>query len=133
MPTKGYKLTEEHKRKIGLARMGKSSGMKGRKKAKDAYSFLTGNKNPNWKGGKSKLYTYKHICDIKWRLWRSKVFGRDNWTCQTCGKRSQSGEPVYLEAHHIKSWTNYPELRYEVDNGITLCRECHLLTRKNNG
>jgi len=70
-----------------------------------------------------------------WRYyeWRSKVFERDNWTCQTCGARSKAGEPVYLEAHHIKSWAKYPELRYKLDNGVTLCLECHKLTDNYKG
>lgn len=32
---------------------------------------------------------------------------------------------IRLEAHHIKSWKNYPKLRYKVSNGKTLCYECH--------
>jgi len=74
---------------------------------------------------------YLHTASTrKYKEWRTKVFTRDNWTCQNCGKRSKAGEPVYLEAHHIKSWAKYPELRYKVDNGITLCRECHKLIHK---
>ena len=102
---KGKKLSETTKRKISLSRGGSGT------------SCLTNKR-------------YYHLKDWKYKNWRSLVFERDNWTCQTCGKRSQSGEPIYLEPHHIKGWTKYPELRYEVENGITLCLECHKLTRK---
>jgi len=52
--------------------------------------------------------------------WRSKIYERDDYTCQSCFKRG-----VRLHAHHIKSWANYPRLRYNINNGITLCVFCH--------
>ena len=52
--------------------------------------------------------------------WRSKVFERDNFTCQVCGKVGGT-----LNAHHIKPFKDYPQLRFKVSNGITLCQECH--------
>jgi 5-methylcytosine-specific restriction endonuclease McrA len=59
--------------------------------------------------------------------WRKDVFRRDDYTCQECGIRNQKGlgVTVRLEAHHIKSWKEYPELRYDINNGITLCKSCH--------
>jgi 5-methylcytosine-specific restriction endonuclease McrA len=58
---------------------------------------------------------------IEYRLWREAVFARDNWTCQKCGKRG-NGE---LHAHHIKSFAKHKELRTSIENGITLCVDCH--------
>jgi 5-methylcytosine-specific restriction endonuclease McrA len=73
---------------------------------------------------------YYHILDKKYKEWRSKVFARDNWTCQTCSGKSEIGKPIYIEPHHIKGWAKYPKLRYELSNGVTLCKECHKLTHK---
>ncbi|WP_188017198.1 HNH endonuclease [Lentilactobacillus buchneri] len=53
------------------------------------------------------------------RRWRNKVLKRDSYTCQHCGSTSD------LTAHHISYWSNDPVNRINVDNGITLCRECH--------
>ena len=61
--------------------------------------------------------------EYRYIRWRKEIFERDSFTCQICRKVG-----VYLESHHIKSWKNYPELRYVLDNGITLCRECHSKT-----
>ena len=81
--------------------------------------FKKGILHPNWKGGKSKR---KHPFDKRYKKWRIAVFARDNFTCLIC--RKVGG---YLEAHHIKSWADYSRLRYKINNGITLCRECHKL------
>lgn len=56
----------------------------------------------------------------EYRLWRKAVFMRDGFTCQICGSHG-----VMLNAHHIKSYAAYPELRFDISNGITLCEVCH--------
>lgn len=57
--------------------------------------------------------------DPKYKAWRNKVFGRDRFACRWCGGKGK------LEAHHIKKWASYPNLRYILANGITLCKSCH--------
>lgn len=57
-------------------------------------------------------------------IWRKAVFERDDYTCQMCGVRGS-----YLEADHIKPWAYYPELRFELTNGRTLCKGCHNTTK----
>ena len=57
--------------------------------------------------------------------WRNKIFERDNYMCQLCGAKSGNGYAVILNAHHIKGWGDFPELRRELFNGVTLCRSCH--------
>jgi 5-methylcytosine-specific restriction endonuclease McrA len=56
--------------------------------------------------------------------WRVAIFERDNYTCGSCGERGG-----YLEADHIKPWAYFPDLRFELSNGRTLCRSCHGLTK----
>lgn len=94
-----------------------------------------GKNNPHWKDGISPE-NVRIRASIECRLWRETVFARDNWTCQgenhppNLPRRNGEGKKVYLEAHHIKSFAKYPELRFAIDNGLTLCRDCHILTRK---
>lgn len=57
--------------------------------------------------------------------WRTAVFERDDYTCVKCGHRG--GE---LNAHHIKPFAKYPDHRLDIDNGVTLCKECHKLVHK---
>ena len=51
---------------------------------------------------------------------QKEVFERDDYTCQICGERGG-----YLHVDHIKSWADYPELRFKTDNCRTLCMACH--------
>ena len=55
------------------------------------------------------------------REWRLAVFERDDWTCQECGVRGG----VVLNVDHIKPFAYFPELRFDVDNGRTLCEPRH--------
>ena len=70
-------------------------------------------------------FSENKIVDVKIiKKWRMNIFLRDNFTCQFCGARG-----IYLEAHHVKSWAQYPKLRFVEENGITLCKDCHELTK----
>lgn len=61
---------------------------------------------------------YRH--SKQYQEWRSQVFERDNFKCQVCGQVGGK-----LNAHHIKTFKDYPDLRFELSNGITLCEKCH--------
>jgi hypothetical protein len=68
----------------------------------------------------------KIYAGAKWRInlpeykeWRNAVFKRDRYKCHKCG--SKKG----IQAHHIKGWAKHPESRFDVDNGVTLCIDCH--------
>lgn len=90
-------------------------------------TFNRGQNNSMWKGGITPIN--KIIRTSKeYKLWRKSVFERDNYTCVWCGARSQKENPVVLHADHIKPFAYYPELRFAIDNGRTLCKECHMKT-----
>ena len=89
--------------------------------------FKSGEANLNWKGGirNTRRQRLKRIrMSDKYKLWRFKIFKRDNFTCQECGK-VRGG---VIEAHHKKSFTYFPRLRFRLSNGITLCQSCHKKT-----
>jgi hypothetical protein len=99
----------------------------GKKLSKEHLQKITGVNANNWQGGKAtEAQIIRHRRE--YREWRKAVYERDNYTCQECHARSAKGVPVILNAHHIKPFSRYPELVYSVDNGVTLCRSCHLLT-----
>lgn len=80
--------------------------------------------NPNWRGGITPIHSKLRKTE-ELKEWRQKVFERDNWTCQKCGARSKANEYIRIEAHHIKPFAAFPELRLVIDNGLTLCKRCH--------
>ena len=57
--------------------------------------------------------------DKQYKKFRTKVIEKARGKCQRCGKRRK------LYSHHIKKWSNYPELRYDPNNGVGLCYKCH--------
>lgn len=56
----------------------------------------------------------------EYKDWRRLVFKRDDYTCQCCGMRSGQ-----LNAHHVLDYKNHEDKRLDIDNGITLCVNCH--------
>lgn len=117
---------------------GKHLSEKARQAIKSARTGQYGDKSNNWKGGISTISRLVRNMP-EYFIWRSRVFERDNWTCQTCRKRG-----VYLEAHHNEELNkllkyfnikNIDEARrckeiWDIDNGVTLCSSCHNLTKK---
>lgn len=69
--------------------------------------------HPRWKGGVSHGGT-------DYVNWAKSVYRRDEWRCQMCKSKGKK-----LHAHHIYTYASFPEKRLELDNGITLCFECH--------
>lgn len=87
--------------------------------------YFTGENNPRWKGGVyPEQLRIRHSPEMK--QWSRDILKRDNYTCVKCGRKRKVGDRVVLEADHIKPFAEYPELRFDLNNGRTLCRECHL-------
>lgn len=138
----GKKLSEEHKRKIAdahsgvkyktmseegrrnlsVAHMGQKSWNRGLTKESGVKGIRWGSQINTWKGG----ITPKHEKirrSLRYIEWRKSILERDDYTCQFCDKRGGN-----LNADHIKPFAYFPELRFAMDNGRTLCKPCHLKT-----
>lgn len=100
---KGHKRndSEECRQKMSLSAIGKRIGPA----------------NPNWRGGIQTRHPERGRYRAK--MWAKAVKDRDGWACTKCGSTDN------LHAHHKKRWRDYPDLRYDLDNGITLCHPCH--------
>jgi len=95
------------------------------KRCRKCYGLsIRGDSHPRWNNGistENQLFRQTQ----EYKTWRRSVFVRDNYTCQLCSARSAKGFSVKLNADHIKPFSEYPELRLNIDNGRTLCEECH--------
>jgi len=96
----------------------KKYGVDSHMKTDEYRNMFRGENSPVWKGG---------MHDIRWdrlqpqyKEWRNGIFGNNNYICQKCFEHSEN-----LEAHHIFNWNDNPEKRYDLENGITFCRNCH--------
>lgn len=86
-----------------------------------AKNRMIGENSPRWNSDltdEERLYKRN---SYEYNLWRMSVFYRDNYSCRCCGD-SKGGN---LIAHHIDNFSENKDLRLELDNGVTLCKECH--------
>lgn len=139
---KGFRHTDETKRKVSLASKRQDHSWKlGLKRSEQSckkqgetlhknwqegkYIKLNrakGEHHWNWKGGINPVNdTIRKSTEMK--LVKRACFERDSFTCQECNQIG--GE---LSAHHIKPFSLFPELRFALDNLVTLCKSCHLKT-----
>jgi hypothetical protein len=116
---------KDNAKKLSKNRLGKGNPMFGKKSWNSGiYGVIKhpenqGEKCKFWKGGISRE-KYKLRRSPEWKKWRESVFKRDNWTCQKCKTRG-----LKLEPHHIKLFSYFEKDRFDVNNGITLCKKCH--------
>ena len=114
---KGHTVSNELRLKISKSRTGCVGYWRNKKRPN-----LSDDKSHFWKGGLTNTHS-KIRNSLEYRLWRKSVFERDNYTCVWCNKKG-----VELQADHIKPFSLFPELRFAIDNGRTLCKECHKTT-----
>lgn len=132
----GHPVSQKTKDKIGKANSGKVGWMKGKHWSKEYRRKMSecrrGEKNHLWRGGITSINkTIRR--GIEWKLWRESIFVRDNFTCLKCHIHSGWGYRLILHPHHIKNFSNFPELRFAIDNGITFCEKCHKEFHKEYG
>lgn len=111
----GRHHSEETKQKISKIKKGKP------------LLKIRGSNHWLWKGGNSSERK-KIITSLEYTKWRRSVFERDDYTCVWCGARNGNGKYIALQADHIKPFCDYPDLRFNLDNGRTLCVPCHRKT-----
>jgi 5-methylcytosine-specific restriction endonuclease McrA len=117
--SRGRRLSDETKRKISEAGKGKRHSEESKiKMSKTRTGKYRGVNSPNWQGG---VTSDVHLirASLECRRWQKLIKKRDRYHCQYCGTLKD------LQIHHIKGFTAFPELRFDVNNGITLCKKCH--------
>lgn len=126
-----YRPSEETKEKLRQARAKQIFGPTWRIRKSETAKRLGirppvyfGSDHPTWKGGHSRNKYGGNIC----ARWRKSVFERDDYRCVQCRARCGEGKKVILQADHIKPWSLYPDLRFDINNGRTLCVSCHRRT-----
>lgn len=118
-PTFGKKWKVRDTSKMSLARIKVWSKSEDRKKQQS--NRMSGSNNPKWIENRLLLAKRQERNDMAYKEWRRQVWLRDNFKCKIANQDCRGR----LEAHHILGWTEHPELRYEVNNGITLCHAHH--------
>lgn len=84
---------------------------------------VSGENSPKYNKDLSDEYRVKRRISPEVSKWRQAVIKRDNCTCQVCTITINDSKIV---AHHIFSYIDNPDIRFDVSNGITLCVRCHI-------
>lgn len=116
----GSKRTPEQRRRLVDAHVGQVAWNKG----KDLI-HLRGENHPRWKGGNKNPYRTEYVraqATSRWAEWRKSVYERDGYKCLDCGYGQ------HLEPHHIIPVRSDRSKLFDTNNGITLCRPCHMKT-----
>ena len=123
----GTKLSESHKEALRQGRLSTPHSpetklkMSLMKKGKPV-PWATGKNHWRWIADRTQIKTGdRFLNDPLQKGWRKAVKDRDSWSCRIADNNCDGR----LEAHHILTWKEYPELRYEINNGITLCQFHH--------
>ncbi len=144
---KGNIISEDTRKKMSKANKGRivSEETKQKRRGKNNYFYgkrYCGIDNHNWKGGITPLIGSVRG-SFKYRQWRDDVFTRDSFTCQECGDNKGGN----LNAHHKISFVSILQ-KYEIttfkealkceelwniNNGVTLCEDCHTIIHKRRG
>jgi hypothetical protein len=119
---RGKPFSEEHKIKLRVPHIVvKKYKHKLTQGYQRGHRGMIGRENPRWIEDRTKLIKKQERNDSAYKEWRYQVFKRDRHKCKINNKDCN----LKVVAHHILSWKDYPELRYEVNNGITLCQYHH--------
>lgn len=130
-PFYGKHHTDETKKKLSEIRkqtpkenngmLGKHHSEETKKKMSEAKKGMyIGENNPNWNPNITDEEREDGRYIKKYDEFIKQVYERDNYTCQCCGQHGGN-----LNAHHLNGYNWDKENRVNVDNGITLCKDCH--------
>ncbi len=122
----GRKRSLEERLAIARGKMGKNNHQYGKKPSFETRLKLSNAAKKYWgpRSNKNRTQEYDRIRhSVEMKLWREAVFKRDKYTCIWCGDDRGRN----LNADHIQEFAHYPELRFAIDNGRTLCIPCHKL------
>jgi len=125
----GLQRTEEQKKRLSITHMGNkpseetkqkmSKSAMGRIVSEETKQKMSGENNHNYNPNLTNKERSIRREYPEYKEWRKAVYKRDNYMCQFCGMTG------IINAHHIESYKNNPELRTKVSNGITMCEDCH--------
>lgn len=124
--SRGRKASPKEIEKNRLSHLGKKHSIDTRKKISEALTGKNfgriGSNHPRWIEDRTKIKHYwTERNNPEYKQWRMAVWLRDNFKCKIANPDCKGR----LEAHHILSWREFSELRYEINNGITLCHAHH--------